>query len=43
MDDLSTDCLNFAQERGVLPDRVSFRFGNEKDEEALSLLAEKVR
>ena len=43
VDDLSTDCLNFAQERGVLPDRVSFRFGNEKDEEALSLLAEKVR
>lgn len=47
VDELSALCLNYAKERGVLPgkksDGVSFRFGDEKDEQALTSLAEKVR
>jgi hypothetical protein len=47
VDELSALCLDYAKERGVLPgkksDGVSFRFGDEKDEQALTSLAEKVR
>ena len=42
-DDLLPDCLNFAEERGILSKEkgVSFRFGTPKDEELLRPLADK--
>jgi len=43
LDEISPHCLEFARQRGVLRDAgLSFRFASDRDEEMLTLLAEKV-